>query len=101
MSKQLKITSENAKSIWQQCLEVVTASSITISTDLKQQAVAPNIEVVNRGLHPCGRFFMEDCGLGAEWSKLKGPANSLSEGPVPCIVRCRFILIYSTPKASR
>jgi glutamate-ammonia-ligase adenylyltransferase len=38
MSQQLNITSENAKSIWQQCLETITASSLTISDDLKQKA---------------------------------------------------------------
>jgi glutamate-ammonia-ligase adenylyltransferase len=38
MSQQLNITSENAESIWQQCLEIITASSFTTSADLKQQA---------------------------------------------------------------
>ncbi|MFT5452775.1 MAG: glutamate-ammonia-ligase adenylyltransferase [Enterobacterales bacterium] len=38
MSQQLNITSDNAQSIWQQCLETITASSLTIPSDMKQQA---------------------------------------------------------------
>ena len=38
MSQQLNITSKNATSIWQQCLDVILDSSLEVTDDLTQQA---------------------------------------------------------------